>query len=259
MNAHFTRLRQVWETLGEEDPLWAVVSRPDKRGGRWELQDFLATGREDVARFRSALHALPAAPDRFAHVLDFGCGVGRLSLAWADHADRVTGVDISEPMVRQARRLAADRPQLEFVVNPRPDLSVFPDATFDLCFSHICLQHMPWSLAAGYLREFARVCRPGGWLAFQLPSRPQAGSAQARFRQRLIDALPFGLGAAYRRWRHGSSTVFEVYYTLPDTVTRTLREAGIRPLAQIPDQSAGEGTEGFLYLGTRDPASAPRA
>ena len=248
MDPHFLKLKQVWETLGDEDPLWAVVSRPDKRGGRWDLQEFLATGDEDVARFRALLARQPDAPERFAHVLDFGCGVGRLSLAWSRHADRVTGIDISEPMIAQARRIAVGRAGMEYVVNPRPDLSVFESGTFDLCFSHICLQHMPWEFARGYLREYVRVCRPGGWIAFQLPSAPAAGSGLAGLRQRLVDALPFGIDRWYRRLRHGSSTVFEVFYTPRAVVLETLGAAGARALDQVPDDSAGHGTSGFLYL-----------
>jgi SAM-dependent methyltransferase len=46
---------------------------------------------------------------RFQHkrVLDLGCGVGRLSVWMASRAQHVTGVDISEEMIRVAQNLAA--------------------------------------------------------------------------------------------------------------------------------------------------------
>lgn len=248
MDPQLTKIQQVWETLGDEDPLWAVVSHPDKRGGRWELSEFLATGEKDVARARQLLSRFPDAPERFPQVLDFGCGVGRLSNAWRPHADRVTGVDISEPMIRQARRIAEGRDGFRFVVNTAPDLAQFDSGSFDLCYSHICLQHMPWPLARGYILEFGRLCRPGGWVVFQLCSRPNPGTGAAAFRQRIVDALPFGLGKAYRRLRHGSSVVFEVFYTPAEEVLRTLRSAGLEPRHQEPDDAGGPGTEGFIYL-----------
>ncbi len=253
MSNDLTKLRQVWETLGAEDPLWAVVSHPDKRGGRWNLQEFLATGEADVARARALLAGCPDGPGRFPGVLDFGCGVGRLSHAWKPHADHVTGVDISEPMIRQAQRIAAGRDGFRFIVNTAPDLALLPSESFDLCYSHICLQHMPWPLARGYLLEFARLCRPGGWVVFQLCSRPQPGTGAASLRQRLVDALPFGLAKAYRKWRHGSSVVFEVFFTPADEVLATLRSAGLVPVHQEPDDAGGPGTEGFIYL-ARKPA-----
>lgn len=238
---------RVWQTLGAEDPLWAVLSLPDKRGGRWRLEEFLATGEQDVARAHERLRRAGAS-ERFQSVLDFGCGVGRLVRAWADRADQVTGVDISASMLEHARCILADRPNTRLVHNEAPDLRVLPDASFDLVFSLICLQHLPWPVAAGYLDEFARLCRPGGWVAFQLPARgPDSGRA-ARWRKRLVDALPFGLGSAYRRWRHGSSAVFDVFYTPRPEVEARLRSAGLTGIAAEPDASAGPGTEGWFYL-----------
>jgi SAM-dependent methyltransferase len=246
-------LRKVWETLGREDPLWAIASRPDKRGGRWTLEDFLATGTAEVARFRSLIQN--RFPDRvsFNRVLDFGCGVGRLSLAWREHATEVVGIDISGPMIEQARKIAGARGGLRFEVNTEPHLRLLPDAAFDLCFSHICLQHMPWTLAEGYIREFARLCAPTGLVLFQLPSRaPEKKAAAANFRQRLVDALPFGLGKLYRRLRHGSSAVFQVYFTPAETVEATLRDAGLTLVDRAPDDSAGPETEGFIYLARKN-------
>lgn len=251
MDSHFLQLKRVWETLGDQDPLWAVVSRPDKRGGRWNLEEFLATGVADVDRARQLLAARTDAPGRFGRILDFGCGVGRLSLAWKTHADHVTGVDISEPMIRQARRLADGREGLEYLVNASPDLALLPSASFDLCYSHICLQHIPWSIARGYVVEFGRLCRPGGWVVFQLPSRPLRDGSAASFRQRLVDALPFGLGRVYRRWRHGSDVVFDVHYTPREEVHAALRAGELEPRHDEPDTSAGEDTEGFIYLARR--------
>jgi ubiquinone/menaquinone biosynthesis C-methylase UbiE len=103
--------------------------------------------------------------------LDFGCGAGRLSLALADHVDSVVGVDISPPMLDTARRLDTDG-RCRFVENDRPDLSVFPDQSFDIVFSSLVLQHMPRELARGYLGELMRVLRPGGALIVQLATAP---------------------------------------------------------------------------------------
>jgi hypothetical protein len=46
--AQLKHLRDVWATLGREDPLWAVLSSPDKRGGRWNVDEFLATGQAEI-------------------------------------------------------------------------------------------------------------------------------------------------------------------------------------------------------------------
>lgn len=247
-SSEVARIKSVWETLGREDPFWAVISWPERRGGRWTLEEFLATGEADIQRYRGLLRSRTNAPEHFRHVLDFGCGVGRLSRLWARHADRVTGVDISAPMLEQARRIAGDVPGVSFVLNQAENLQSLGSAEFDLVFSHICLQHMPWPLAQGYLREFARVCKRSGWVVFQLPACAVSAELAGLWRRRLVDSLPFGLGAAWRKWRHGSAAVFEVFYTPSETVRLAALGAGLEFIHAEPNVDAGTHTEGYIYF-----------
>jgi SAM-dependent methyltransferase len=163
--------RRDWETLADTDPLWAVLTDPARKGGRWEPEEFFATGEAELAGVLEAAGelGLPATGSAF---LDFGCGAGRVTRAAATRFERAVGVDIAEGMVETARRLNADRPNAEFVVNTEPDLRLFGAGEFDLAYSTIVLQHQPTrGLAAGYLRELVRVVRPGGGVVFQLPTR----------------------------------------------------------------------------------------
>ena len=48
MDKQFDQLRRTWDHLGESDPLWAILSDPQKRGNRWDLESFFATGRHEV-------------------------------------------------------------------------------------------------------------------------------------------------------------------------------------------------------------------
>jgi SAM-dependent methyltransferase len=166
----FEEVRRDWVRLGEHDPLWAVYVAADKRGGRWDPGQFLATGRADVAASARWLSGLGFGP-RWARVLDFGCGAGRLSQALADHADEVVGVDVSPPMLAVARELdAAGR--CRFVLNETSDLAVFGAGEFDLVYSELVLQHLPAAVIDGYLAEFVRVLRPGGVALLQCTTRP---------------------------------------------------------------------------------------
>jgi ubiquinone/menaquinone biosynthesis C-methylase UbiE len=174
----FDQVRRDWTTLGARDPLWAVSVAPDKRGGRWDVDEFLAQGQHDVARTRSWLAAL-GLPTEWERVLDFGCGAGRLSQALAEFADEVVGVDVSVPMLETARALDLGRRRLaggggtcRFVLNEAPDLHVFPSGSFDLVYSELVLQHLPRRVISGYLAEFVRVLRPGAVALVQCTTRP---------------------------------------------------------------------------------------
>jgi SAM-dependent methyltransferase len=162
-------VQQTWTTLGAADPLWAVCVDPDRRGGRWDVGEFMASGRKEIGLAMDRLAELGLCNAKDA-ALDFGCGVGRLTATLADHFGSVTGVDISEPMLARARELLAGQPGCRVICNDRPDLSCFADASFDLVYSSLVLQHMPGDLAVGYLREFIRVTRPGGAVMLVVPA-----------------------------------------------------------------------------------------
>ncbi|MGW5054849.1 class I SAM-dependent methyltransferase [Actinokineospora sp. NPDC004072] len=167
----FDQVRRDWTTLGDEDPLWAVSVADGKRGNRWDVEDFLRTGRVDVAAARHWLAELGLAA-AWERVLDFGCGAGRLSQALAEHADEVVGVDVSAPMLRTAERIDRSGGRCRFVLNEVPDLHVFPSASFDLVYSELVLQHLPARVITGYVAEFVRVLKPGATAVFQCTTRP---------------------------------------------------------------------------------------
>ncbi|MCW2704238.1 MAG: hypothetical protein JWQ37_2233 [Blastococcus sp.] len=167
----FEQVRADWTRLGAEDPLWAVHVAPDKRGGRWEVEEFLALGRQDVDRARGILTGL-GLPTTWDRVLDFGCGAGRLSQALAEHADEVVGLDVSPPMLETARALDRSDGRCSFVLGEDPDLRAFPDGSFDLVYTERVLQHLPRPVLENYLAEFVRVLRPGGVAYLHCTTRP---------------------------------------------------------------------------------------
>ena len=104
------------------------------------------------------------APDG-GHVLEVGCGPGRLSIRLARrHALGVTGLDLDPAMIERARR-NVDRPKdgdgrrPSFLVGDVASLA-FPDGSFDLVVSTLSMHH--WADPTAGLAEIGRVLRPGG-------------------------------------------------------------------------------------------------
>lgn len=95
-------------------------------------------------------------------VLDYGCGIGRVALALAPHAERVVGVDVSGAMVAEARSRAAGVANATFEATDGRTLP-FADASFDLV---LAVDSFPYLVRAGVLEaqlaELGRVLRPGG-------------------------------------------------------------------------------------------------
>ena len=176
------RHRQDWERLAEVDPLWAVLTAPGRKGGRWDVDEFFATGETEIAHVISIAERL-GRPARRERALDFGCGVGRLTRALGGRFAKAVGVDISAGMVDQARRLNDAFPACEFLVNAS-DLGALETDSFDFVYSSIALQHVPTvGEIERYVTELLRVARPDALVVFGIPSRiPFPWSLQPRRR-----------------------------------------------------------------------------
>ena len=95
------------------------------------------------------------------HILDAACGNGRYTRVLLRHADSdavITGFDLSQRMLKRARR----RVKSSRVTLVSADLTrlPYPDAYFDAVVCGWVLEHLPDPLPG--LRELARVLQPGG-------------------------------------------------------------------------------------------------
>jgi SAM-dependent methyltransferase len=242
-------VRNTWERLARLDPYWAIINRPDWRRNRAELDEFFAGGRALIAR-QLAQVATAGQELRWERAMDFGCGVGRLSVALAAKFREVVGVDISAEMIALARRHHSGVNNLTFVRNTRADLQAFPADDFDLVYSLITLQHVPPPLIRSYLCEFVRICRPGGILLFQLPARELN-----RKRRNLWSLWPPTVATRVRRVSHRVfnrlipiNPVIDVHCLVPEEVRAILASAGAEVLAHWSDDSCGPNYESSVYL-----------
>jgi SAM-dependent methyltransferase len=239
--------RRDWDDMGDLDPLWAILSYDDKRSGRWDVDEFFASGRTEIDGLMERAGEL-AHPRSRGAALDFGCGAGRLTRALAEHFDRAVGVDISTQMVEHARRLNAEIANTEFVANEHSDLRRFGDGEFDLVYTRLVLQHVPSAPAIlGYVGEFVRVLAPGGLLAFQLPTHiPLRHRLQPR--PRLYGALRrVGLSrdTLYRRLQLNP---IRMSFVPADAVEAVLARQGGRVLRADVRQVTGDVTSSTYYV-----------
>ena len=133
------------------EKVYSVLARIYDDGFDWAL----GPGR------RLAVGRLPIRPGE--RVLEVGVGTGLSLLHYPDNC-HVTGVDISEPMLEQARRRAErlDRRDLDLQLMDARDL-VFADASFDHVLAPYVISVVPEPRRV--MDEICRVCKPGGTVA----------------------------------------------------------------------------------------------
>jgi SAM-dependent methyltransferase len=247
------QLRKEWTALGTIDPLWAVLSEPEMRGGRWDVDAFFATGRKDVDEVLAAVSNAGVVLQR-ERALDFGCGVGRLSQALARNFEAVVGVDISSTMLERARQFDQSNGRCQFVLNTTDDLSQFATASFDFIYSHIVFQHMEPDYSLGYIREFIRLLRAGGVAVFQIP----VSDSKRRFRDVVKSRFP-GLVRRVHNLRHPGVPIIELYAVPMDQITSTLSSGGMDLFATAADPNGSRGSHGVVFLARkRDDENRPR-
>ena len=136
-------------------------------------------------------------------VIDIACGTGALTLAMADHASHVTGIDLSEEMIITARRTARKRQSqnISFEMLDATDLSGYPDKSFDVAISSLAMHQFEPGTGVRVLREIKRVARriiiadyncpmrpgPAAWLAY-LIEYIAGGDHYRNFRQYMTNA-----------------------------------------------------------------------
>ncbi len=97
-------------------------------------------------------------------VLDGACGEGTSSRILARAGARVSGIDLSHNMISSAKQLEADHPLgIAYFEGSATDMP-FADGSFDLVTSWMAMHDISSPLEV--LKEFSRVIRPGGRLAF---------------------------------------------------------------------------------------------
>jgi len=131
------------------------------------------------AVFERGRQAAIAAAERIGgRILEVGVGTG-ISLPDYSRGNRLSGVDISEPMLRKAQQ-RVDELGLSNVeglwVMDAEHLS-FPDASFDVVVAQYVITTVPNPEAT--LDEFARVLRPGGEIVLVSRVGAEAGLRRA--------------------------------------------------------------------------------
>lgn len=209
-----------WEAWGTQDPMFAILTDPDKAEGRWNEQEFFSSGEK---RVEERLKWLETRGIKVQHglALDFGCGIGRLTNPLAKHFKQVHGVDVSASMIERARRLCRFPDRIEYFQNTASDLSAFRGNNYDLIYSELVLQHIPPRYQLSYIEDFLRLLSPKGLAYFQTI---RAVGWRSFIPDRGVEL--------YRSWKHHGKAFFPMYAVSPKAIEALVSVANCRILAQ---------------------------
>ena len=154
-----------WEFFAKQDPYWAVLTDDKFRTQNLNEKardEFFASGEKYVNQEFEIIHRYLDPDFKPRTALDFGCGVGRLVIPMGAKFESVTGVDISETMLREAQAACDSKG----VKNVRliQGLEKLSDSgrKFDFINSFIVFQHIPCHRGLGLFRRLVDLLAEDG-------------------------------------------------------------------------------------------------
>ncbi|MBN8829818.1 MAG: methyltransferase domain-containing protein [Sphingomonadales bacterium] len=180
---------RAWRRWAELDPYFGVFALDRFRRASFAAhrEEFWHAGRVHVDD-RLALAKQHFGPLKHARALDFGCGVGRLTLPLAQRFDEVLGLDIAPAMLEEAERNAREAGLANLAFALSDDALSAAEGQFDFVMSCIVFQHVPVRRGLAILRRLLDRVADGGVASVQLciDRRDTAGQAARYWAQRHV-------------------------------------------------------------------------
>jgi len=102
-------------------------------------------------------------------VLDFGCGIGRLTKPISEICGEITGADISEDMIGHATNYCEKENVLFKILNNEEGNGLFKES-YDKAFSFIVIQHIEKPKAFQVLFNIFKALKVNGKMLIQFPN-----------------------------------------------------------------------------------------
>ncbi len=162
--------RRIWTKLGQERPFFSVLGErrfaPDQAERNTEA--FQKTGRDEIEVLKRRLSSLEIDPADHPDAVEYGCGVGRVTLPLSVLFRKVMGFDISQPHLDLAQQAARGAGQRNITLAAVKDIRTLDVPQHDFFYSRMVLHRNPPPLQAQILRRCLGRMRVGGIAVFQL-------------------------------------------------------------------------------------------
>lgn len=140
-----SKVKEKWEFYGENDPYFAVLTFDKYKAENLNedyKKEFFETGEEHFVKIWKTVESHYKNEFKPKKALDFGCGVGRLVVPLANRCETVTGIDISQKMLAEARENCKIRNLHNTEFFQTDDFLTYPADDYDFIHSFIVFQHI---------------------------------------------------------------------------------------------------------------------
>src|SRR5262250_1565188 len=132
LDKQLEKMRRDWDARAKENARHYVSTGKQ----HWTDEEFFRSGEQTVEEeiLTDMENICQGKDPKQMRVLEIGCGAGRVTRALAKVFGEVHGVDVSDEMLRQARKALADTPNAFVHQTDGATLGVLGDRKFDFAY-----------------------------------------------------------------------------------------------------------------------------
>jgi SAM-dependent methyltransferase len=163
---------KTWKHFGKENPYYGVLSDEKfkvENITELALKEFFRTGDTYVQETLHRIKMIYGSDLSEASILDFGCGVGRLTIPFAAVTNQKTvGIDVSKDILDKAAIHAQEMgaQNIEFLTSQG---KILPStAQFDFINSYIVFQHIESKIGMKLIAQLLEKLKIGGIIQLQI-------------------------------------------------------------------------------------------
>ena len=192
-----SKMKEQWDEIARDNAFYGVVSLDDfEERDLVDIGQFWSLGSKEV---QMIMDDLALGNTREWHMLEIGCGLGRMTHCFSEHFAKVYAVDVSSEMLDQAKAHWEHLHNVEWILGNGENFDSIGDESMDFVFSFQVFQHVPSPQAVlNNVRETARVLKKGGIAFLHFRTFPQ-GMDMLAIRYRITRAWPAPIVKVMRR------------------------------------------------------------
>ena len=180
--------------------------------GALEQGGFIRKGQACNRDIRALLESVGRDLSSFNHILDFGCGCGRVLRYFHDRpaSCQLSGTDIDSESIAWC---ATNLKLATFKVNEAMPPTSYAADTFDLIYAISVFTHLDEEMQFAWLRELKRISRPGGMLILTIHGEFAQATVQESIKAQIAETgFAFQVGQTGRFKLDGLPDFYQTAY-----------------------------------------------
>ncbi|MDR2194183.1 MAG: class I SAM-dependent methyltransferase [Treponema sp.] len=169
-----SHIETVWSNYGKDEAYWSVLTHSmflRENLTNDAIETFYASGKDTMRQIEATLRRCGEWERLNRNAcMEYGCGVGRVTIQLANIFEQVTGLDISQGHLELARQhinaLLIKNINVQ-KIDRLEDIARLPK--YDFIFTVIVLQHNPPPIIAILIESFFKLLKKDGIVIFQVP------------------------------------------------------------------------------------------